>query len=50
MHAWLARAGIAARLAADHGELWVPAALAWVAFLGWLPFVLAVARPPTRAT
>ncbi len=46
MHAWLARAGVAARLAADHGELWVPAALAWVAFLGWLPFLLAVARPP----
>ncbi|MEP6680480.1 MAG: hypothetical protein ABJB65_03265 [Chloroflexota bacterium] len=48
MHAWLARAGVAARLAADHGELWVPAALAWVAFLGWLPFVLAVARPPNE--
>lgn len=46
MHAWLSRAGDAARVAADHGELWVPAALAWVAFLGWLPFVLAVARAP----
>lgn len=46
MHAWLTRAGVAARLAADHGELWVPAALAWVAFLGWLPFVLAVAPVP----
>ena len=46
MHAWLSRAGLAARLSADHGELWLPAALAWVAFLGWLPFVLAVGRAP----
>ena len=46
MHAWLSRAGLAARVSADHGELWLPAALAWVAFLGWLPFVVAVARVP----
>lgn len=46
MHAWLSRAGLAARVAAGHGELWLPAALAWVTFLGWLPFVLAVARAP----
>jgi hypothetical protein len=46
MDAWLKRAGVAARIAADHGELWLPGALAWVAFLGWLPFVLAVARVP----
>jgi hypothetical protein len=46
MHAWLTRAAVAARIAADHAELWLPAALAWVAFLGWLPFVLAVARAP----
>jgi len=46
MRAWLQRAGLAARIAADHGELWLPGALAWVAFLGWLPFVLAVARAP----
>jgi hypothetical protein len=46
MDAWLRRAAAAARIAADHGELWLPGALAWVALLGWLPFVLAVARAP----
>ncbi|MDQ2934044.1 MAG: hypothetical protein M3R49_03510, partial [Chloroflexota bacterium] len=46
MQAWLHRASVALRVVADHAELWLPAALAWVAFLGWLPFVLAVARTP----
>ena len=46
MQAWLRRASVASRIVADHPELWLPAALAWVAFLGWLPFVLAVARTP----
>ncbi len=45
MQAWLRRASVASRVA-DDAELWLPAALAWVAFLGWLPFVLAVARTP----
>jgi hypothetical protein len=46
MQAWLRHASIASRVVADHAELWLPAVLAWVAFLGWLPLVLAVARTP----
>jgi len=36
----------AAALAADHAELWVSGGLASVAFLGWLPFLLAVVPIP----
>jgi hypothetical protein len=35
-----------AALVADHAVLWLPGALASLAFLGWLPFLLAVANPP----
>ena len=38
---------IAARIAADRVELWVPGALAAVAFAGWIPFVLAIATLPS---
>jgi hypothetical protein len=44
---WLGNAWTAAELVADHPELWLPGALAALAFLGWLPFVLAVAPLPT---
>jgi len=30
-------------------ELWLPGALAWVASVGWIPFVIAVAQPPSVA-
>jgi hypothetical protein len=37
----------AAGIAADRAELWVPGGLASLAFLGWLPFLLAVVSIPT---
>ena len=45
MPGWLRRALYAAQLAADRADLWPAGALAWLAFLGWLPFLLVVARP-----
>lgn len=44
MRAWLRRGAIAARLAADRSDLWPAGALASLAFLGWLPLLLVVAR------
>src|SRR6266568_1168451 len=38
-----ARASV--QLIADRSDLWVPGALATLAFLGWLPLVLALAAP-----
>lgn len=37
----------AARVASDHSELWLPGALATMASIGWLPFVLAVIPVPS---
>jgi len=34
---------------ADLPTLWLPGALAWTVVLGWMPLVVAVARPPTQA-
>lgn len=48
MRAWLLRGAAAARLAADNGELWVPGAVAWLPFAGWLPFWLAVVPFPDQ--
>lgn len=45
MTAWLRRAAAAAALAGERSELWPPGALAWVAYLGWLPLLVAVAPP-----
>ena len=45
MPGWLRRALYAAQLAADRADLWPAGALAWLAFLGWAPFLLVVARP-----
>jgi hypothetical protein len=39
----------AARVATERPELWLPGALAWLATLGWLPLLLAVARLPDQA-
>ena len=38
----------AAKVAADHAELWPPGALAAFSAIGWLPFVLAVAPLPSE--
>lgn len=43
---WLANAAAAARLVADRADLWLPGALSSLAFLGWLPLVLAVVPLP----
>jgi hypothetical protein len=49
MRGWLMASGRAARLAADRAELWIPASLAALAFLGWVPLVLAVVPLPDTA-
>ncbi len=49
MRTWLMAGGRAARLAADRAELWIPGSLAALAFLGWLPLVLAVVPLPNTA-
>jgi hypothetical protein len=49
MAAWLAAASSSARLVSERPDLWLPGALAWIASVGWLPLVVAVARPPTVA-
>lgn len=46
MRGWLATAGAALRTVVDRAELWIPGALAALAFAGWLPFVLAVVPLP----
>ncbi|MEO7295144.1 MAG: hypothetical protein ABIZ57_03290 [Candidatus Limnocylindria bacterium] len=37
------------RLVSERPELWLPGALAWMASVGWIPFIVAVARPPSVA-
>jgi len=49
MRAWLARAGAAASLAMDRPGLWPAGALAWVAYLGWLPLPAVILGSPTTA-
>jgi hypothetical protein len=44
--AWLRHAAGAARVAANRRDLWLPGALGTLAYLGWLPLVLAVAAAP----
>jgi hypothetical protein len=43
--AWLRRGAAAAAIASERSELWPAGALAWFAYAGWLPLVLAVAPP-----
>lgn len=45
MRAWLRRGAAAAALASDRSDLWPAASLAALAYLGWLPLLLAVAPP-----
>jgi hypothetical protein len=49
MAAWLAAASSSARFVSERPDLWLPGALAWIASVGWLPLVVAVAPPPTVA-
>jgi hypothetical protein len=49
MRRWWIEARAAATIVADHGSLWLPGALAWSLTLGWIPLVVAVARPPNVA-
>ncbi len=49
MRRWRDAAVASAQLVSERPELWLPGALAWVASVGWIPFVLAVVRPPTVA-
>jgi len=44
LRAWLRRGAIAAQRAADRSDLWPAGALASLAFLGWLPLLIVVAR------
>jgi hypothetical protein len=43
---WLRNASVAARLAADRGDLWLPGALGALTYLAWLPLVVTVAPAP----
>jgi hypothetical protein len=43
--AWLRRGAAAAGIASERSDLWPAGALASLAYLGWLPLVLAVAPP-----
>jgi hypothetical protein len=47
MGRWRRAATASAELVAVRPELWVPGALAWTASVGWIPFLVAVARPPS---
>ena len=49
MRPWRDAAGASMRLVSERPELWLPGALAWIASVGWIPFVVAVARPPSVA-
>ena len=49
MRRWVATAAAAAGEVAARPALWMPAALAWIASVGWIPFLAAVMRPPSVA-
>lgn len=43
---WMVRAGLAARLAGNRPDLWIPGAVSALAYLAWLPLLAVVAGPP----
>jgi len=43
---WLGNAAVAARVAADRGDLWLPGALGALTYLAWLPLVITVSAAP----
>ncbi|MGH2402430.1 MAG: hypothetical protein ACRDE6_06930, partial [Candidatus Limnocylindria bacterium] len=49
MRRWRDAAVASAQRVSERPELWLPGSLAWVASVGWIPFVIAVVRPPTVA-
>jgi len=49
MRRWLSVASASARLVSEWPALWLPGALAWVVSVGWIPLLVAVARPPSQA-
>ena len=49
MRRWREAAAASVRVVSERAELWLPGALAWVASVGWIPFVIAVAQPPSVA-
>ncbi|MGH2380356.1 MAG: hypothetical protein ACRDG7_03935 [Candidatus Limnocylindria bacterium] len=49
MRRWREAAVDAARFVSARPELWLPGALAWLSSVGWLPLIVAVARPPSVA-
>jgi len=49
MRRWLSSASASARLVSEWPALWLPGALAWVVSIGWIPLLVAVARPPSQA-
>ena len=49
MRRWRDAALASMRLVSERPELWLPGALAWTASIGWLPLLVAVARPPSVA-
>jgi len=49
MRRWLDAASSALAHVSDRPTLWVPGALAWVASVGWIPFLIAVVRAPTQS-
>jgi hypothetical protein len=43
---WFRHGAVAARLAADRGDLWLPGALGALTYLAWLPLVVTVGAAP----
>lgn len=43
---WLGNAAVAARVAADRGDLWLPGTLGALTYLAWLPLVITVGAAP----
>jgi hypothetical protein len=43
---WLSRGASAARVASERSDLWLPGALGWMVYLGWLPLLVAVSPAP----
>lgn len=43
---WLRRGASAARVASVRSDLWLPGALGWMVYLGWLPLFVAVSPAP----
>src|SRR6188508_871823 len=49
MRRWREAATASVGVVSARAELWLPGALAWVASVGWIPFVIAVGQPPSVA-